>query len=172
MSGPGVTAANDDVLTRWSDGALRVIARAGDLAPGTGGRRFFGDSSGTPEFPRTSFDDVRAWDDGWVTFYALLDGDGRGGRFAADPAGGVHLLATDYQLADFDTPNPLTFGVPIAGGVGRTADGGFVISASNYVDAAIFVASVPEPACATVAAALAGTYWLGARGRRSRDRVR
>lgn len=63
--GTGVTSANDTALWTGLPGAIQLIAREGDTAPGTGGAAF-GHISASP----------RIADDGAVVFTTPLTGAG------------------------------------------------------------------------------------------------
>ncbi len=75
LAGPGVGFHNDDGIWAGTPDALKLVARSGDIAPGTIGKRFNGTYDMELDDERPMFMDVTMSDAGHVAFVARLTDD-------------------------------------------------------------------------------------------------
>ncbi len=77
LTGPGVDNHNNDGIWAGTPDNLKLVARSGDIAPGTGGKRYNGIYDMTADDEAPMFIDAVIGDGGHVAFSArLTDGDG------------------------------------------------------------------------------------------------
>ncbi len=147
LSGPGITDSNDTAFFAGPPDDLKLIAREGDLAPGTGLRfvelkNMFASSSGE-----------------WMDFCASLDptrqtsGGVCDSLWISDPTGNLHLITYVGQTIDI---NGVSWPVQFLANYGGINDNGVIAYtvALNQNTFATFVATVPEPASAALLIAI------------------
>ena len=166
ITGPAVDSSNDRGVFIASGHGLRLIAREGAVAPGTGGALF------------TSFDEPSINEHGQLAFLATLSGD-QDAIFATDASGALLLLAREGMTLDLGDGQPGTIAsLGLIAGSNAGEDGsrsgfnhlGQVAFRAVFEDSrsAILVATVPEPSVIAIVAGAAGGL-LALRRRSRRD---
>lgn len=150
LQGPDIVSTNDIGVWLESPSGFRLVAREGDIAPGTSGQKFY------------SLDAEMINSRGQMIIKASTLTDN--GYWAFDPGAGLALItlqSTVLQIGNGETLRPLNLfddaTLIAAGGDGLPRsfndNGQFVFEATrggtggNFVNYGIFAVNVPEPAC-------------------------